>query len=241
MCSIFFQFAPNTEIPVILGVNRDENLHRKSRKPHLWKTPQIIAPQDLNKGGTWIGIHQAGHFAALTNRFGQPSPPEGLSRGDLTTQALELTCPTQIQAWVAKLDLSRFGGFHLLWGNLTQAVLIIADHGKPTLINLQPGKHLVAESSAGANDLPRLTRLEGRLQSLQWDTPTLMNSLDTKHVDGFSDPWVHIPQMDYGTRCSQIIRLHKNLHQSELYFREQLPQPGPWQNMSHLITELVAR
>ena len=55
---------------LVLAANRDEYLDRAAEKPTLRRSGNrtVLAPRDLQAGGTWLGLNDAKLFAALTNR-----------------------------------------------------------------------------------------------------------------------------------------------------------------------------
>ena len=117
MCLILFSYQANDEFPLVVAANRDERFQRATRLAQFWpETPSLLAGQDLEAGGTWLGITRNGRFAAITNFRGlsatQTSNP--LSRGHLTSQFL---LSTQAASDYAESTLSRgsqYQGFNLL-------------------------------------------------------------------------------------------------------------------------------
>ena len=89
MCLIVFAWKVNPHIPLIAAANRDEFYERASAPAGAWpEHPQVYAGRDLQAGGSWMGITQAGsgssRFAAITNiRSPQDRNPDAPSRGAL--------------------------------------------------------------------------------------------------------------------------------------------------------------
>lgn len=95
MCLISFQWQPNAERKLILSANRDEFFQRPAQELHPWQDqPGVIAGKDLSQGGTWLGIHNNGRFAALTNHRDlrdeskKKVPAKPISRGKLVIDFL---------------------------------------------------------------------------------------------------------------------------------------------------------
>ena len=86
MCIIFVAFRAHPDYRLVVAANRDEFRDRPTEPAHRWMGGGgIIGGRDLRGGGTWMGIHTDGRFAALTN-FREPAavPTEDSpSRGDL--------------------------------------------------------------------------------------------------------------------------------------------------------------
>ncbi|WP_051155474.1 NRDE family protein [Winogradskyella psychrotolerans] len=89
MCLLTFSWNQHPEYKLILVANRDEYFNRPTKGLHQWDNG-IFAGKDLKGGGTWLGFHPNGKFAALTN-FRDPKNEKPLSRtrGELVTGFLK--------------------------------------------------------------------------------------------------------------------------------------------------------
>ncbi|MEG2559953.1 MAG: NRDE family protein, partial [Acinetobacter sp.] len=67
MCIVAFAWQVLEDMPLCLISNRDEFYHRPSAALHQWKNSQIVAGQDLQSGGTWMGVTASGRWAIVTN------------------------------------------------------------------------------------------------------------------------------------------------------------------------------
>ena len=87
MCLILFSFRAHLHFPLVIAANRDEHYNRPAAPAAFWDDqPDIYAGRDLEKGGTWMGLHGNGRFAAITNyREGTPGPAAPRSRGELVS------------------------------------------------------------------------------------------------------------------------------------------------------------
>ncbi|MEH6649681.1 MAG: NRDE family protein [Motiliproteus sp.] len=90
MCLIVFAYKTVPDHRLVLAANRDEFFHRPTRRLDYWpEAPTLLAGQDLELGGTWLGLTRSGRFAAVTNvrqGFTHTTPPHGrelTSRGQL--------------------------------------------------------------------------------------------------------------------------------------------------------------
>lgn len=85
MCLILFSFRAHRHYPLVVAANRDEHYSRPAAPAAFWDDhPEIYGGRDLEKGGTWMGLHRNGRFAAITNfRAGRPGPAAPRSRGEL--------------------------------------------------------------------------------------------------------------------------------------------------------------
>ncbi len=90
MCLILFSFRAHRHFPLLVAANRDEHYSRPAAAAGFWDDhPDIYGGRDLEKGGTWMGIHTRGRFAAITNyREGRPGAAAPRSRGELVSAYL---------------------------------------------------------------------------------------------------------------------------------------------------------
>jgi len=117
MCLITFRWQEDAETKLILSANRDEFLHRPAVEMHAWKNEQgVYAGKDLSQGGSWLGVHQKGRFAALTNHrdMRTKGPEDPISRGSLVLDFL--TADISAVEYLQTLEQSAglFSGYNLL-------------------------------------------------------------------------------------------------------------------------------
>ncbi len=114
MCLIAFNWQNHPVYKLVLVANRDEYYQRPSSPLHLWEEG-FYAGRDLKGGGTWMGMHPNGRFAALTNYRDMSNEKERvLSRGELVVDFLK---GDMIPAdYLANLQQRKneFNGFSLL-------------------------------------------------------------------------------------------------------------------------------
>jgi uncharacterized protein with NRDE domain len=137
------------DAPVAAAANRDEATDRPSRPPGvLDDDPLVIAPQDEEAGGTWIGYNEHGVFVAITNRR---TDLEGeRSRGLLVRDALTRATAADALAHVrAELAERQYAGFNLVVADARDATLVEWD-GVLRSTDLEPGIHIVV--NAGLDD-----------------------------------------------------------------------------------------
>lgn len=93
MCLIALNWQPLAATRLILAANRDEFYARPAASLRRWSPAQptgcVTAGQDLQGGGTWLGLGRSGRLAALTN-YRDPAlqRPQAPTRGDITTTFL---------------------------------------------------------------------------------------------------------------------------------------------------------
>ena len=68
MCILFIANNMRDDYPLIIAANRDEFYARPTAPSSFWKShPHLLAGQDLEANGTWMGVTRNGYVAALTN------------------------------------------------------------------------------------------------------------------------------------------------------------------------------
>ena len=88
MCTLILLWRVVDHYDLVLGMNRDEFAMRPADPPSVIEgDPVIVAPRDLQAGGTWIGASGNGLVMALSNRRGRSSTT-ARSRGLLLLEAL---------------------------------------------------------------------------------------------------------------------------------------------------------
>ncbi|KAB7628406.1 NRDE family protein [Alkalilimnicola sp. S0819] len=90
MCLLLFAHGLEPDLPLVIAANRDEFHARPTAPAHWWREPRILAGQDQQAGGSWMGSTRGGRIAVVTNYRDPPSHREGAgSRGELVTLALQ--------------------------------------------------------------------------------------------------------------------------------------------------------
>ena len=89
MCILFTAVNQHPDYPLIIAANRDE-FHRRPTAPSgFWTSyPDLLAGQDLEGKGTWMGVTRSGDIAALTNIRDNEQNPDARTRGELVVNAL---------------------------------------------------------------------------------------------------------------------------------------------------------
>lgn len=229
MCVIFFAFQKHPDFPLILLANRDEFYDRPTQRAGRWPDfPEIYAGRDLVSGGTWLGIHDHGKIAAVTNYRDPNAPPGDLSRGVLTSDFLK----SGKTAFDYLNEISRrsrsFSGFNLLVGefNKSKTELFYYSNRQDKIIELSSGIYGLSNALLDTpwqkvengkrfmreNLLKNLTK-EALFSFLQDETLTDDQDLpDTgigyEREKALSAVFIKTP--DYGTRCSTIVTVNRD-------------------------------
>ena len=138
MCLIIFAHRVDDATPLVVAANRDEFHARPTRPSQLWpEHPDLLAGQDLDQGGTWMGVTRHGRFAAITN-FRGGAGPAPRSRGELTLDFLlsRQGPEAYLDAIMARAD--EYAGFNLLVGDDT-GLWYYGNHAQNAPRALAPG------------------------------------------------------------------------------------------------------
>ncbi len=210
MCLILISYQTHQQYPLIVAANRDERFRRKTRLAQFWPdSPHLLAGQDLEAGGTWLGITRTGRFAAITNIRGhvRPNvPTTPLSRGELVSQFLLSNYSAHHYAdevnnkgaYYQGFNLLLFDGKHLVYCNN------LADSAREA-IKLKPG---IYGLSNGTLDQPWPKTVEGK-QRLhhsinQKDTIETANLLSLLRDENFPDD-ISLPDTGVGIDIERIL------------------------------------
>lgn len=249
---------------LVVASNRDEFLSRPSAPPSLMcaRETRFVAPQDLEAGGTWMGLNEAGVFVGLTNRR-DPTPPgparpsDGVraesdspgtprSRGLLVRDLLGL--PSAASAASAAREVgSSYAPFHLVCADLQSAYLMTHASGRGVALErLAPGAHVICNRDADDPSSRKVETLRERLARVSLDQPLrsvvgALGVLLAEHADpqagapgGSEGACVHLD--GYGTRSSTILAISES--RWHWWHAEGAPCQAKYQNQSRLLDEI---
>ena len=208
------------EVPLLVAANRDEFLQRATAPPRVISTdPWVVAGQDLEAGGTWLGVNEVGLVAGLLNRrTGAPPDPGKASRGILCLQALQCRTLDDVEAMLADESGDRYNAFTLLVASRKRALVAIPEGRAIKVQTLPVGVHLMTNLEVNDPTCPRIAKshrlfeavevtgdeekLLPRLRPILADHAT---QLDPRAEEGDNSLCIHAGP--YGTRSSAIIAL----------------------------------
>jgi len=139
MCLLTFSWNQHPEYKLILVANRDEYFNRPTKGFHQWENG-IFAGKDLKGGGTWLGFHPSGKFAAITNyRDPKNDNPLSRTRGELVTGFLN--GDQSPQNYLAQIEKTQkdYNGFNLLVAE-NEDLMVLSNHGGG-IQQVSPGIH----------------------------------------------------------------------------------------------------
>ncbi|MEP1471232.1 MAG: NRDE family protein [Halieaceae bacterium] len=225
MCLIILAHQCRPGQPLVVAANRDEFFARPTAPARFWQDhPKLLAGQDLELGGTWLGITRNGRFAAITNyRDPARTAPAPRSRGELTLDFL--LGADSPQAYLEKIAdrADAYAGFNLLLAD-TDDLWYFSNHGEQTTAGpraLPPGLYGLSNASLDT-PWPKVELGKSRLHAFGNDTPdhaallTVVNdpqlaSPEALHGQGLTGEMDQalsaqfIQAGQYGTRCSTTL------------------------------------
>jgi len=245
MCLILIASHVTAQWPLVVLGNRDEFYQRPTAPLAVWaENRDLMAGRDLQSGGTWMGVHRNGRWAAVTNyREPHSRPNAAKSRGWLVRDYL--LADWSARAYLEKIagEAEQYAGFHLLAGDR---------QGLWHFSNRQTGLHRLPAGLYGVSngrfnaDWPKARTGKQRLASLietaDWQVAEAFRLMadQTRAPDselpatGVPLEWeralsaMFIVTPTYGTRSTSIFRVD-NSGQASLIERHFTRPPHDWQ------------
>nr|WP_254714817.1 NRDE family protein [Natranaeroarchaeum aerophilus] len=206
--------------PVAVAANRDEVLDRPSAAPGVLDTdPQIVAPQDEEASGTWIGYNEHGVVVGITNRWNDADLAGERSRGLLVRDALDRESAEAAARYVERTVRDHeYAGFNLVVVDRNSALYYEWD-GRLQFRQFEPGVHVVVNVGAdGRYTIPIDRKSAGKQQAENADRiREVLSVAPGEGLDGWRsraesvlgnhEYGVCIHGDGFGTRSSSIIAL----------------------------------
>ena len=231
MCIVAFAWHVLDEMPLYLISNRDEFYHRPSAPLHQWENRPIVAGQDLQSGGAWMGVTESGRWAIVTNfRNGRDKNQYSTSRGHLIQSFLESDLAPFHFAQQLEQQQQDYAGFNLFIGDREQAVYMSNRGEAPQVLangvyvvsnglmseDWEKTKHLRKRFTQEFLPMLQQTQIpEHDLNYAAWDIlederkiiPDLLpdTGISKEMEELLSSTFIQSPI--YGTRCSNFLRM----------------------------------
>jgi uncharacterized protein with NRDE domain len=219
VCTLAAYVQVTADVPLLVAANRDEFLARPSADPALVAySPWVFAGQDLDAGGTWLGVNQHDMVVGLLNRR-RPGGPDASrrSRGLLCLEILQTASPAAAADRLRRLAGDAYNGFNLLVADRHAAFVATNPHDELRITSLPAGVHLLTNLELNDPTCPRIAKSSELFRSLTLPPAAEIASIIPRvrplladHSTAL-DPraptidtlCVHLP--GYGTRSSSII------------------------------------
>lgn len=160
MCTLAIYWRVSSALPLVVAANRDEFLVRPTAEPGvICHAPWVVAGQDLDAGGTWLGLNEHRMVVGLLNRPGVGPPnPTRRSRGLLCLEALQAASVRDVVDRVLSADATTYNGFNLLAASPDEAFVISNDGSEVRPVRLDEGVHVVTNMDVNDPTCPRIAQ-----------------------------------------------------------------------------------
>lgn len=244
MCTLILLHRVVPGSPVVVAANRDEFLSRPAAGPVRFPgreagVPAVVAPQDLEAGGTWMGLNTQGLFVGLTNRPAQAARADRRSRGLLVRDALECSGAEEVASEMAQGLEGTYNPFHLVYSDGRAAFLTTLGDGGAETRQLEPGVHVVCNRGEDDPSSEKARGIRHALQEIDLGAPfervfeSLAGVLRAHHhsPNPLENPCVHMP--GYGTRSSAI--LSSGGPEPSFWYAPGPPCESKFESVTHLL------
>jgi uncharacterized protein with NRDE domain len=221
MCTLVILRRPDHDWPVIVGANRDEMVDRPWHAPdrHWPDRPEVVAGQDLEAGGTWLGLNDHGVVAGILNRPGALGPAPGKrSRGELVLEALDHADAAAAAAALSHIDGRAYRPFNLVIADNRDAFwLALSQDGG--VVDAQPipdGLSMITANDLNDPETPRIRRFLPNFRDSappdpvagDWQTwQALLGDTSSTPGDGPAGAMTIETEVGFGTVSSSLIAL----------------------------------
>ena len=233
MCLITLNWQPGTPQPLLLAANRDEFYARPTRSLHQWPVRRILAGQDLQAGGTWLGLGVCAdtdriRLAALTNyRDVAEHKADAASRGDIAVSFLDSSVSAKGYLEALAKNTHRYNPFNLILFDGSQLMGFESRHACgfdfpagitsvsnadfntpwPKLERLRTGFEQALAQSTAVKDIALQHKLFEVLSdnSLAHDDALPKTGVALERERALSAIFIRTP--DYGTRACSVISM----------------------------------
>ncbi len=255
MCTLIAIHRDVPGAPLLVAANRDEYFDRPATGPDFLthaNGTRILAPRDLQAGGTWLGLNEEGVFAALTNRPTTTPDRTRRSRGLLVMDALGYATAAKAASAFESLCSDQYNPFNLFIADVNDAFTVVCNAGPVRVTTLEPGAHVVG--NAEPNDIEH-----EKTQRTLDGARALVGQSGEAALDGLADlcrshegndsadrgplgaTCVHTDV--YGTRSAMLLRLeddpaNSRFSNSKFYYADGAPCVHPFEDSTHLLQEL---
>ncbi len=235
MCFLLLAVNQSEQYPFILAANRDEFYQRPTASMSFWKDqPHILGGRDLEQGGTWMAVTNAGKFAAITNyREVNTGFVAERSRGLLVTDYLNFDGTNEEFITQLQHSTNLYAGYNLIFGQPPANLYYFSNRQNADAIKLAHGyfalsNHLLdtpwPKVSKGKQAFQRIIHQadmeSALLQLLKDKTKAPDHELPDTGIEKEFEQLlssIYIESENYGTRCSSVLSLN---NKNELRFVE---------------------
>lgn len=244
MCTLIVLHSCFDDVPLVVAANRDEFHGRPAEGPALTRSGErhVVAPRDVEAGGTWLGMNDAGLFAAITNRPTGEKNPGHRSRGLVVMDALAESTARAATASLMQLPASSYNPFNVVLADGRDAFVVIYEE-KPAVTRLAHGAHVIGNADPDSADVPKVARLlaeaqrvaEGRSEDALRQLARLCRGHEGPGAP-LEDTCIHAGP--YGTRCSMLLQRRADPANDRFLFADGPPCEANYEDLTPLLAAL---
>ena len=251
MCTLVLLRRAGDDWPVLVGANRDEMVDRPWRAPdrHWPDRPEVVAGQDLEAGGTWLGVNDHGVVAGILNRPGALGPAPGKrSRGELVLEALDHADAVEAAKALADIDGRAYRPFNLVIADNRDALWLTlrSDGGRAEVHPIADGLSMITANDLNDPDTPRIRTYRPKFADCPPPDPaigdwhgwqSLLADTSSAPGDGPAGAMTIETEVGFGTVSSSLIALPSMDHQdwsAKWLFAAGPPNRTPYEPVSAL-------
>jgi uncharacterized protein with NRDE domain len=247
MCTLILLDRLVPGVPLVAAANRDEYFSRPAAPPTLIQPEDqggipLVAPQDLEAGGTWMGVNARGLFVGLTNRPTTNRDPNRRSRGLLVLETLGQPDPGRALDYLQEEAPGRYNPFYLLCADGRESRLACLRGAELATRSLGPGAHVLTNHDPDEPESAKIRGIREAVGAIDPEAPLdrvltgLQGVLKTHGPadDPLSGVCVHTP--GYGTRSSALFALGE--HRWYFAYADGAPCETKYRNHSRLLDPL---
>jgi uncharacterized protein with NRDE domain len=247
MCTLIVLDRLIPGLPLVVASNRDEYLARPAAPPARIEAavpgePAFVAPQDLEAGGTWMGLNARGLFVGLTNRPTEQKRRDRRSRGLLVLDALRREDAAGLADEMRGLRAESYNPFNLFWADGRRTYVTSDDGVRCATRELEPGLHVLCNRDIDDPSSKKISQLRSRLAGIERKVrvDALFRALGDvlgSHGEPLS-PLDHacVHGAEYGTRSSTLLAVGHG--RWRLSFADGRPCETKYRNHSALLDDL---
>lgn len=194
--------------PLIVAANRDEFYGRPAEGPAIRNVSgrRVLAPLDLQAGGTWLGLNEESVFAAVTNLRNEFPDPQRRSRGWIVMDALQEPTAALAADMLKALPEETYNPFQCFVADGERAFQLVY-RGAPRLVELGPGVHVIGNVDPAEEPAPKVERIRARVEAegvQELETDRAIEELARICAEhgtgggGVGDTCVHIGEAHFG-------------------------------------------
>ncbi len=214
MCTLIALHRTVPGAPLVVAANRDEFLDRPAEGPALRATPYgtVLAPLDLEAGGTWLGLNARGVFVAVTNVSCASPDPGCRSRGLLVTETLGAASARGAAEKISSLPMGVYNPFNLFVADRESAFAFTYE-GTVRPVENEGSVFVVGNAALDAQAPAKLSRVTGRVgEAAGAGGDAVLDRLAALCRDHEAGPRGPLDALCvhagvYGTRSSVLLRL----------------------------------